>query len=167
MENRIRVTNTGNIVGTGPSTTIEVLDDQGEWVDISRCVTGVRWDVQVGEVSLIGLSLIPATADISGLADEKTLAAFADVLRVRGWSVERKAEAAPVKRRRFGRRRGEVDVTVFGSKGREYLSLPGLKDPAGRKKITVQISADTAEMRAIVRRELQRQSDRWIRISRP
>lgn len=91
MKNRVRVVSTENLVRNAE---VAILNDGDEWVDVRTCVTGIGWNIKVGEVSRIHLDILPAEVRIEGVFDDATLEAFADVLVERGWVVSPPEEAA-------------------------------------------------------------------------
>lgn len=91
MEANVRVVNEGTVVKDA-SVELRVADEV--WVDISQMVSGIRWAVRVGEVSRIGLELLPGAVDIRGILGEDTILSLAEFLRQQGWTVERETNGS-------------------------------------------------------------------------
>ena len=86
MKNRVRIHSDENLVMNAK---IELLGPDGEYVDVSRCVTAATVTLKVGEVSRAHLDLF--TCDATTEADcftAETLRAFANALVHAGWYVE-------------------------------------------------------------------------------
>lgn len=84
-DNRVRVISDENVV---TNASIELRGPDGEWVNVSHVVRGVTVDLRVGEVSSAALDVVLVDGELEAHdVDERTLLAFASVLRLNGWKV--------------------------------------------------------------------------------
>jgi hypothetical protein len=107
VRNRIRIESHENVV---TDARIFYVPEEGEEVDISRCVQGIDLHLHVGEISRASLHCILVDGDVTAEIEEVFL----------------KRLVRP--RRRWWHRwfpRDPIEVTRYGDRGQSYV--PGLK----------------------------------------
>ncbi len=91
MDNNVRISSDENVVMNAK---VEVRSPDGEWVDISRMVSGIYSTLEVGAVSQVGLKLIPTEVNLEGVLDQGTIDRLAALLGANGYEVTRELEPA-------------------------------------------------------------------------
>lgn len=85
MKPEVRLYNEDNIFGiTKDGGKVEIYADEG-WRDVSSAVCAVGMNLVVGEPSRISVTFIVSSAEVTGIFDDGTIEAMADILRRRGW----------------------------------------------------------------------------------